>query len=417
MFGHSRPEVLVVGAGPVGLFAALRLTQQGVKVEVLEEEWQGTTHSYALALHPRTLELLDQVGLAQAVLERARKVQHVSLYDGEKQRIRLDLSTLSSRFPFVATLPQGDLEELLREALESKVHIKWNQRLAQLEFDAHGANVEVHELGKDSTGYASSHTETVIEKARKLSVPFVIGADGHNSTVRQQLGIKLETALAPQHFAVFEFDAQGNLPDDVCLVFNEANSNVLWPLPNGRYRWSFELKEDEAPAYSRDKDRLWMQAGGTDSVALEHNHFERLLEERAPWFRADIGDIHWRMAVRFERRLAASFGKQRAWLAGDAGHMASPIGVQSMNVGMREVAELSDIMTGLLRGKGDGHSLAGYSDRREAEWRYLLGLTHPERNPKADSPWLARYFDRLVSSLPASGQHLTELIGEAEGSA
>ena len=88
MFRHTDPEVLVVGAGPVGLIAALFLQLHGVRVEVIDEDQRTTQHSYALAIHPRTLRILDEAGLAQKLIAAGRKLTKVAYYEGQREARR-----------------------------------------------------------------------------------------------------------------------------------------------------------------------------------------------------------------------------------------------------------------------------------------------------------------------------------------
>ena len=104
-------------------------------------------------------------------------------------------------------------------------------------------------------------------------------------------------------------------------------------------------------------------------------HFQRFLDQRAPWFGERIKHIDWRIVVRFEQRMAASFGRGRVWLAGDAGHLTGPAGMQSMNVGLREAKGLTDIMADALGGNESTQQFEDYNQQRQAEWRQLLGLT------------------------------------------
>ena len=113
MFGKKKPEVLIAGAGPVGLFTALCLAQRDIAVQVVDEEWRPAAHSYALALHPGSLRLLDGVGLLQDVLEKAYRVRTVGLYDREKRRAEMRLPQLDGSFPFACVLRQDRLEALL----------------------------------------------------------------------------------------------------------------------------------------------------------------------------------------------------------------------------------------------------------------------------------------------------------------
>ena len=87
MFQHPEPEVLVVGAGPVGLAAALHLQDGGIRVEIVDQGQRTTQHSYALAIHPRTLRLLDQCGVSPRVIPHGRKVTRVAFYEGSERRV------------------------------------------------------------------------------------------------------------------------------------------------------------------------------------------------------------------------------------------------------------------------------------------------------------------------------------------
>lgn len=409
----SNPEVLVVGAGPVGLYAALNLARRGVKVEIIDEEWRGTTHSYALALHPNSLELLDELGLAETVLETARRLHTVSFYEGPERRAALQLSKLESNFPFVAILSQSDIEQLLVDALkEEGVKVQYNQRLARIEQNDRAVNATIHKLGKDSVGYAVAQTETIVEASDNVQVPLVLAADGHDSLARKQSRIKFDAVRPPQHFAVFELTASGQLPDDLCVVLEPNTTNVLWPMREHRYRWSFSLDDVVAPWDSRDKDRLLVDIGRYRFPHLEREYMDQLMATRAPWFTGNVEKVHWRIEVRFEHRLASAFGAGRVWLAGDAAHMTGPAGIQSMNVGLREASQLCEAFAGILSGSESEAALARYNTERLSEWNLLLGTRGA---PKADAdapPWAAAHVERLISCIPASGDHLTALLGQ-----
>lgn len=415
MFGlsKSKPQVLVAGAGPVGLYAALNLAMRGIKVEIIDEEWRGTTHSYALALHPRSLELFDELGMADAILEKAHKVDIVGLYEGPERYAELDLGKLSSRYPFVAILAQSELEHLLVEALATqKVKVEYNHRLARIELGAHSVRATIHTLGKDSMGYAVAHTETVVDASHDVDVPLLLAADGHESLARTQLRIKFDAIRPADHFAVFEFEADGELPDEMCVVMDDRSTNVLWPMADDRYRWSFLLDDEVAPKDSRHKDRLLMDVGGYRFPHLERSYMDKLIAERAPWFKGEVDEMSWRMEVRFEYRLASAFGAGRVWLAGDAAHMAGPVGMQSMNVGLREAHDLCDIYAGILDGTEREAALTAYGAQRTAEWQTLLGVNGKLSSNDDAHPWAAKYAGRLVPCIPASSEHLTSLVGQ-----
>ena len=107
MSPHPDPEVLVVGAGPVGLVAALFLQQHGVRVEVIDMHQRTTQHSYALAIHPRTLQVLDEAGLSEGLIAAGRKLTKVAYYEGRERRAEIDYSALASRHPYLLVLRQS----------------------------------------------------------------------------------------------------------------------------------------------------------------------------------------------------------------------------------------------------------------------------------------------------------------------
>ncbi len=414
MFGRPKPEVLVSGAGPVGLFAALWLAKRGVRVRIVDEGWRGATHSYALALHPRSLGLLDDVGLIDPILAQCLRIQNVGIFSGSERRVDIELASLPAKFPFLAILPQATFEKLLEESLAKEgVEVEWAHRLARITPGTDHVSVRIDTLEHSSLGYAVAHTETIVQRSEELDVPFVIGADGHASVVRTQLGIEFDTVGPPDHFAVFEFDATGEIPNEVRIVMNDGNTNVMWPMASNRCRWTFQLDEIRAGDDSRDKDRLLMPVDNGGASLLKPELLHQLLRERAPWFTAHAERLHWRMAVKFERRLARSFGSDRTWLAGDSAHTTGPVGGQSMNVGLREAAQLAEILAGNLRESSSREALAAYGSQRLAEWRQLLGVGGSHLAVAGEvSPWLAQRLERVLSCVPASGAHLAQLVGQ-----
>ena len=118
---EERTEVLVVGAGPVGLLTAILLAEAGVEVKIIDREERTTARSYACALHPRTLKLLAEMGLAAPLLERGRRIETVAFYDGAARQAEVNLSELGGEFPFMVILPQNVFEEALEQRLRKAI--------------------------------------------------------------------------------------------------------------------------------------------------------------------------------------------------------------------------------------------------------------------------------------------------------
>ncbi len=406
-------DVLVVGAGPVGQLAALLMAREGLRVEIVDEAWRSAGRSYAAAIHPTSLELLDDVGLIQGVLDSAHPVDAVAFYDRSDRRAEVDLSALETPFPFVAVLPQSTLESQLEAELKRRgVPIHWHHRAASFEDVGDRVAVEVEVLERASTGYAYSTTTLEIAKTFRYDVGLLIGADGQGSLVRRGLRIPFEQMGEPEEYDVFEFQSSLDLGREVRVVLNDDSANVLWTLPGGRQRWSFQVDPAVVPAQrSRVKSRLAMQIPGEASPKHTASYLRGLIEARAPWFAGEVGDIAWAGDVAFESRLARSFGAGRVWLVGDAAHQTGPIGVQSMNQGLLEAAELATAAVRIIKGGADLGLLQQYGASHRAKWQRLIA--GPAVDPGSQE-WVAQRAARVVRALPVSGRHF-DVVAEKLG--
>ena len=172
-----------------------------------------------------------------------------------------------------------------KQALEQAgVKVLWNHAVSRLVPQPDGAVATIDKLVKESVGYAVAHTEWMVAKSKDVPVRFVIGADGHQSLVRRALGSDFPEVGAAQHFAVFEFESDADLGDEMRLIFGDRTTDVLWPLPDRRCRWSFQLVDDEAPAASRTKNRIPVEIGGARFPRLDEDRLRALIAERAAWF-------------------------------------------------------------------------------------------------------------------------------------
>ncbi|HTM32698.1 MAG TPA: FAD-dependent monooxygenase [Vicinamibacterales bacterium] len=395
MFRHPDPEVLVVGAGPVGLVAALFLHQHGVRVEVVDMHQRTTQHSYALAIHPRTLGVLDEAGLSQGLIDAGRKLTTVAFYEGRDRRAEIDYSVLDSRHPYLLVLRQSLLERAAEEALRQKnLKVLWGHRLQSLQADGGAPRAEVAKLDPVATGYPIARTEWMVVKSATIRPAFVIGADGYDSAVRRMAGIEMDEHGAGQIFSVYEIEATGELPTEVRVILDPDLTTVYWPLEEGRCRWGFQIHD----------------ASGHDASM---KRLEQLIAARAPWCMARPTQIYWSTLGLFASRVARSFGNGGVWLAGDAAHQATPVGVHSMNSGLVEARELAAGMSRILRGGGSPPALEEVATRTHEVWQGLLGVSPTGREvralPGAD-PWVRQTAARIRACVPASGDDLEPLL-------
>lgn len=390
MSRRRETDVLVTGAGPVGLCAALHLAELGLRVHLVDQGRRAALHSYGLALHPATLRLLDEKRLAMPLMAHGLLASRVAFYQGRERLATLPVEEATADFPAMLVCPQSALEAVLTGRLtELGVTVNWNHRVASLEPGAAGARLRVDRLEEVNTGYAVMRYEREVLSSYDVEARFVVGADGAESFLRGRLGLEYRETGPERRFDVFEFEVRERIPREMCVVLHEETVNVLWPLPEGRVRWTFE-------------------AGAGEPEPPGPERLLALLRQRAPWFEAAPGDIYWEASVRFGQRLVDRWGRGAVWLAGDAAHLTYPMGVQGMNIGLREARDLADCLARLFRGE-PASALEDYERERAAEWTALLGPGAGARPSDAAPEWVRRHAARLAPCLPGSGESLARL--------
>ena len=378
-------QILVVGAGPVGLLAGLCAARRGLDVTLLEQNFRGYARGYATLLHPSSLRLLSELGLSTQLLAEGRPIDSVRVYiDGDSvAHLKLPLPAL--------TISQSAFEEILLKALRTEgAEFRAPCEATLLTQSPSGVQVRAVRRELVSAGSPSQVSEWQPVESSVFEADFVIGADGYDSRVRAALGIETADAGATETFAMFE-GPQAKAESTFDLAFTSGLGSMLLPLSNRRARWGFQLASDL-------------------SLTPDIGRLHTLLKERAPWQRDLPEEVAWSTVTDFERRLARSFGRGRVWLAGDAAHITSPFGGQSMNSGLTEAHDLVEQMARCISGKSPLEALTQQGAMREREWHKLLGFNvQLDILPNAPT-WLAEHARRIVPALPASGQDLRELL-------
>jgi 2-polyprenyl-6-methoxyphenol hydroxylase-like FAD-dependent oxidoreductase len=370
-------------------------------------------HSYACALHSSTLQLLDQLGLASDVIARGFRVDRMAFYEGAARQGEVRLSDLGGDYPYMVVLPQSDFEDLLEQRLATShdLRVNWDHRFARMELAGGRTVAHVDRMGDTSQGYPIAHLERTVERSSLAHASYVVAADGQDSLVRRQLGIEVQTVGEPEFFEVYEVELDRQLENEVRVVFSENTLNVLWPLPSRRCRWSFQVPAGMA-SEGRIKDRLAVRFVQDTEDPATLDRLRSLIASRAPWFKHSFDHLEWSIDIHFQKRLARDFGRDFTFLVGDSAHQTGPVGMQSMNLGMREAGDLAQRITRALREGGGPTALADYSRKWHGEWEQLLGINGGLR-PREDAPgWVKNRAAAIAECLPATGADFLKLAAQ-----
>jgi 2-polyprenyl-6-methoxyphenol hydroxylase-like FAD-dependent oxidoreductase len=408
----SRPhdaDVVVAGAGPVGLMTALMLAERGVAVEVIDQEPRCGLHDFALTLHPEALRLLDDVGVLAPLLQRGLKVERVALHGPHGEQATLRMAEIDPEFPYLLVLPQGTLDDVLERRLAQRdVRVRWDHRLAAVEPDGERVKLTIEKLDLETGGYAVQTSFYVVEKVTETRAKLVVGADGFHSLVRRRTDIDLEPAGDALTYAAIEYATATGTNGEGCFVVGEHGVDAFWPLPGGGGRWSVALP---ATAAAAQREHLRVQIGHRTYPHVKEERVHAMLRARAPFFDGEFATMGRSMSVRFERAMAAHFGQGRAWLVGDAGHVTAPAGGHSVNVGLREAHDLGSRVARVLGGASMS-LLEAYDTERRVEWKKLLGVTAALEPTDGASAWLREHAAKLLPCLPGSGNALPALAAQ-----
>jgi 2-polyprenyl-6-methoxyphenol hydroxylase-like FAD-dependent oxidoreductase len=307
-------EVLVVGAGPVGLATAAMLSTRGVSVVVLDKQPQGANTSRAAVIHPRTLEALDEIEVTERLTKLAVESTTFTIRDRDRVLVPLRFDELPSRYRHLLMIPQSVTEQVLLD------------RLAEL-----GVAVR-RPLALTGLRRSAAGVVATVDGGEEIDARYLVGADGMHSTVRSLAGIGFGTDRGGESFSLADVRVDGGLPpDEVILFFSASGMVVSAPLPDGSFRIVAEAADaPESPSAGYVQDLL--RTRGPEAVPVT------------------VREVVWGSRFRVHHRIADSFRAGRVLLAGDAAHVHSPAGGQGMNLGLRDAIALGTALADVLGG-------------------------------------------------------------------
>jgi 2-polyprenyl-6-methoxyphenol hydroxylase-like FAD-dependent oxidoreductase len=329
-------QVLIVGAGPVGLTMACELARYGVSVRIVDKSAQRTDKSKALVLWSRTLELLNRGGDSETFVHAGLKVDAANIVAGKKLIGRVSLAGVASPYPFALMLPQSETERLLEDRL-NRLGIEVSRQVELAGFTDSGAGV--HSVLRTADG-----------REQAIETEWLVGCDGAHSTVRHILGLSFLGETLQSNWILADVHLKGApYPiSEIATFWHQDGVLVLFPIREGRYRVIADVG----------------RADGTRPSDPTLEEVQDIIDRRGPG-EIVVSDPIWLSAFQINERKVSDYRKGRAFVAGDAAHIHSPAGGQGMNTGMQDAFNLAWKLALVCRKACTGNKLLdSYSQER-----------------------------------------------------
>lgn len=354
------PQILIVGSGPVGLTAAIELDRRGHKVRLIDKAEGPFPQSRALAINPRSLEILEPCGATDIILDQGLKVRQARIFEPPRELFSINFDKLDHRFNFIAVLPQSKTERIFIDILKTHgIELEWQTELTSLKKTENG-------------------TTCILENAEgnqeEITPQIVIGADGAHSSVRTELDIQFKGDVYPHDWGLADVRFTSDTDQDFVgsYIHDKAICGII-PLGDGLHR----IVSDQPDVIK----------------ALPKNF--------------TVEEILWQSRFRISHRQVETYQKGNMFLAGDAAHIHSPVGGRGMNLGIEDAATLSFLI--------DQNRTAEYNDLRWPVGEAVLRATERQSSIISGGSFSAimfmRYIVPLIMKTPLMQINLREMMG------
>ncbi len=369
--------VLIAGGGPTGLALACQLLRREVPCRVVDKAEGPLSISRAIGLSPRSLEVLDECGVAERLLEVGIATPIAAFHSRGRCIGRLTASAQrGTRFPFMLAVPQWETERLLGE------------RVVEL-----GGSVERGRtlLGVRQESEAILATVAGPGGTETVEADWAVGADGAHSQVRKELGIAFPGARTSVVFVIVDAWVEGGpTAGEGRYYFSPEGLLVVVPLPDGSHRLAATVARED------------------DSGGLELDALQALVDRRVGGERIELHglrDAGWGASqVRIHTRTAKRFRAGRTFLAGDAAHIYSPVGGQGLNSGVQDAHNLAWKLALVIQGRASPALLDSYEpERRIASGMALKASSRQTRLATVSGRLAIAARDALISRASRKG--------------
>ena len=368
-------DVLVIGAGAVGLTLAARLAQHGASVELLEaSDDRARIGSRAICMQRETLEIWSRMGVGERVAERGVRWRIGRTYHRGRELFHVELPGSDEHFPPFVNVSQSEVEELLeKRAVELGVRLIRGHRLIG--------------LAQESSGVLARFTTADGEVVHRGT--YLVGADGAHSTVRHAAGIRFTGSTFEDRFLIA--DVRAALPFSMERHFhfappwNPGRQVLIHPQPDGIWRIDWQVPPETDVDAERADGRI-------------DRRIRAVVGAETPY------ELVWLTAYRFSQRVADRFRQGRVFLAGDAAHVMSPFGARGLNSGVSDAENLAWKLGSVVRGAAPDALLDSYEAERRPAALVNLAATSATMRFMAPHGAVRRVWREIVLCLaPHSG--------------
>jgi 2-polyprenyl-6-methoxyphenol hydroxylase-like FAD-dependent oxidoreductase len=361
-----KTEVIIIGAGPTGLALGCHLIRLGVDFVIIDKKETTTPHSKAIGVQARTLEIYEQIGLADDLISRGAITEKARFVEGGEVRGEASLKDIGkgmSAYPFLLIVEQGEHEKLLYDFIKARgKDVQWNTELVDFAQDDSAVTTSVKR--------ASGEIETIEGK-------YLVACDGAKSLVRHKLGIEFGGSTFERLFYVADVQIDWNFSHDAlyaCLA--QHTLTAFFPMPGeNRFRIVGTFPEGHE---------------GEEGEVLYEEIEQQIIADTD--IELDISHVNWFSVYKVHSRAVEKFSEKKIFLAGDAAHIHTPAGAQGMNTGIQDGYNLAWKLNLVTKGKASEKILDTYDEERLENARRLLQTTDRFFQLGASPEWFVSFF-------------------------
>jgi 2-polyprenyl-6-methoxyphenol hydroxylase-like FAD-dependent oxidoreductase len=369
-------NILIVGAGPVGLYMASECLRYGLPFDIIDKKPGLSIHSKAFGIHSRTLLTFTQSGFIEPVLQQGLKITNFETKENNKTLFQLDFSEIDALYPEMVVLPQDQTENIFNDKLlKNNIFVQWNTELTAIQQTSTGSQV----------------TLNCTDQLKTAEYKWVIACDGPHSALRDATHLKFIGGRYENVWWLADLKMQTSLPEDkVIIFFSGARFCAYFPHKELRHRLILLKPDQDMP------------------ISLEN-----IIAETKKYIKEDFTVVEtiWLSEFHISHRLIEHYRYKNIFFAGDAAHIHSPVGGQGLNTGIQDIQNLAWKLALVEQGKAKIELLDSYEEERIKIGRMLLKSTDMmTRTLLIKRPWKKALRNFLISTITGINLFKTAVV-------